>query len=183
MPLLILILGIATPHVDKAPMAISLAGIKTDPMNCFDLITAFTVCPMLILVSFVAAPHVYLTSLAIPLAGIEADPMNCLDLFDAISVLPLLVLIAFVAAPHVNFAPLTISLTGIEADPMNCFDHPILCRLCICAFGLAVIRRPAYSLHNLITRGDVLLDAVPHARLILGVLSITQKHGARDRVC
>jgi len=78
LPLLVIIVLAAIPHVHCPTIAVSLTCIQTFPMGCLDLLPGYT--PLLIVIVLTAIPHVHFPTIFVPLTCIQTLPMPSLDL-------------------------------------------------------------------------------------------------------
>jgi len=141
-PLLVMIAGVAIPHVHFPTISVPLTCIQTFPMCCLDLLAGHT--PHLIMIVRTAIPDVHCPTIAVPLRCIQTFPMVHLDLpICRRCVYPLLIVIVRIAIPHVHHTAGSVTLRGIQTFSMDCFDQTSFARLATQGLGF---------LHTLIMR-------------------------------
>jgi len=143
LPLLVMIVLVAIPHVHFPTIAVPLTCVQTFPMGCPDLLASHS--PLLIMIVLTAMPHVHCPTISIPLRCIQTYSMFCLDLpLFGRCVYPLLIGIIDIAIPHVHFSAGAVTLTGIQTFSMDCFDLSSLIGLA--TQGLACLRTLSMSM-------------------------------------
>jgi len=133
-PLLVMIVLAAIPHVHFPSISVPLTCIQTFPMGCLDLLAGHT--PHLIMIVRTAIPDVHCPTIAVPLRCIQTFPMVHLDLpICRRCVYPLLIVIVRIAIPHVHHTAGSVTLWGIQTFSMDCFDQTSFGRLATQGLG------------------------------------------------